>query len=105
MHYETFFDKNETYICITVSISITFYQLFCKVCDNGMYGEDCSKTCGSCINNIQCHHVNGSCLQGCGPGYKGDRCVEGELTMGVAVKRVICFVLQDEGHNCFSTYK
>nr|XP_022299957.1 receptor-type tyrosine-protein phosphatase T-like isoform X2 [Crassostrea virginica] len=43
-------------------------------CDGGMYGQACSKTCGSCINNTQCHHINGSCLQGCGPGHLGDKC-------------------------------
>lgn len=31
-----------------------------------MYGPGCSLTCGACINNTHCHHINGSCLQGCG---------------------------------------
>ena len=52
---------------------------FFAECDGGMYGQDCGNTCGSCINNTQCHHINGTCLhvQGCGPGYKGDKCIEG----------------------------
>uniref|UniRef100_A0A8W8M3E8 protein-tyrosine-phosphatase n=1 Tax=Magallana gigas TaxID=29159 RepID=A0A8W8M3E8_MAGGI len=43
-------------------------------CDGGKYGPGCSLTCGACINNTQCHHINGSCPQGCGPGYKGQQC-------------------------------
>nr|XP_022300663.1 multiple epidermal growth factor-like domains protein 10 [Crassostrea virginica] len=45
-------------------------------CNGGVYGQDCGNTCGSCINDTLCHHVNGSCLLGCGPGYKGDKCTE-----------------------------
>ena len=46
-------------------------------CDGGKYGQDCGNTCGSCINETQCHHINGTCLKGCDPGYKGDKCTEG----------------------------
>ncbi|XP_052678192.1 scavenger receptor class F member 2-like [Crassostrea angulata] len=45
-------------------------------CDSDMYGPGCSLTCGACINNTQCHHINGSCLQGCGPGFYGRKCDE-----------------------------
>lgn len=42
-----------------------------------MYGPVCSQICGACINSTQCHHINGSCLQGCDPGYRGQKCDEG----------------------------
>lgn len=46
-------------------------------CDGGKYGPGCSLTCGACINNTPCHHINGNCLEGCGPGFKGQKCDEG----------------------------
>lgn len=48
--------------------------LFLKGCDNGLYGVDCSKTCGRCLNESHCFHINGSCLTGCDAGYEGDAC-------------------------------
>lgn len=49
---------------------------YSQECDGNKYGPGCSLTCGACINHTQCHHINGSCLQGCGPGYKGQYCDE-----------------------------
>lgn len=39
-----------------------------------MYDLECKQTCGNCKNKEQCHHVNGSCLNGCDSGYYGTRC-------------------------------
>ena len=46
-------------------------------CDIGKYGIGCSKTCGVCLNNETCYHINGTCLRGCAPGYKGIECTDG----------------------------
>ena len=43
-------------------------------CDNGTYGNDCNNTCGHCINDESCFHTNGSCLNGCDPGFTGNIC-------------------------------
>lgn len=51
--------------------------MFRVECDGDTYGQDCSSTCGSCINDTQCHHIYGICLEGCSPGYHGLRCEEG----------------------------
>lgn len=34
-------------------------------------------TCGYCLDTDDCHHVNGTCVMGCEPGYKGDLCKAG----------------------------
>lgn len=39
-------------------------------CPAGLYGEHCSNNCGNCLNNTNCHHVNGTCSEGCEPGYQ-----------------------------------
>ncbi|XP_078328924.1 uncharacterized protein LOC111115260 isoform X3 [Crassostrea virginica] len=50
------------------------------VCDNEMFGQDCNERCGECVGKKQCHHVNGSCFNGCKPGYKGIMCTKEETS-------------------------
>lgn len=40
--------------------------LECKV---GYYGENCSKSCGYCLNEIVCYYVIGICDVECDFGY------------------------------------
>ncbi|XP_062620194.1 multiple epidermal growth factor-like domains protein 11 [Saccostrea cucullata] len=48
---------------------------FCEQdCDGRTYGLGCRLLCGNCFNSKQCHHVNGSCFDGCDAGYKGPLC-------------------------------
>ena len=47
------------------------------VCDGGMFGKHCNETCGKCLNDGLCHHINGSCFNGCDSGYSGINCTEG----------------------------
>lgn len=42
-----------------------------------MYGENCSKSCGNCKNSQQCHHIDGTCMNGCENGYQGSKCHKG----------------------------
>lgn len=46
-------------------------------CDGHKFGQNCSKTCGHCLEKEACHHVNGSCLNGCDLGYHGANCTQG----------------------------
>ncbi|XP_062580036.1 tenascin-like [Saccostrea cucullata] len=46
-------------------------------CDSNMFGKDCSKLCGSCRDETQCHHITGTCHLGCNSGYIGDAYNEG----------------------------
>ena len=48
--------------------------MFYKVCDAGSYGQSCNSTCGQCLDQEPCHHVNGTCIEGCDPGFKGNMC-------------------------------
>ncbi|XP_052271480.1 multiple epidermal growth factor-like domains protein 10 [Dreissena polymorpha] len=47
------------------------------VCNAGSWGEGCQETCGHCIGT--CNPQNGTCNQGCEPGYIGATCMDGGL--------------------------
>ena len=61
------------------------------VCDNGMFGQDCNDRCGKCLGKEQCHHVNGSCINGCKPGYKGIMCTKGSQSLPHWTYWSLCF--------------
>ncbi|KAL5022367.1 hypothetical protein ScPMuIL_001522 [Solemya velum] len=42
-------------------------------CQVTKYGQDCASTCDNCDGGL-CHHVTGSCDQGCTPGWLGSYC-------------------------------
>ena len=46
-------------------------------CTPGSFGYNCSSTCGHCLNNSSCEPANGTCLQGCDPGFKTPLCIVG----------------------------
>ena len=46
-------------------------------CGNNTFGKGCTGVCGHCSENEQCHHINGSCLNGCDPGFRGLKCDQG----------------------------
>lgn len=50
------------------------YNLACK---NGTFGYKCSLRCGNCRGKEHCHHINGTCMNGCDNGYQGLQCNEG----------------------------
>ena len=49
-------------------------------CDNKMFGENCTESCGNCLKSEQCHHINGTCMKGCDRGYQGFNCTEGKFS-------------------------
>ena len=53
------------------------YFHFFSECGNNTYGQGCIGLCGHCSENEQCHHINGSCLNGCDPGFNGLKCDQG----------------------------
>lgn len=59
------------------NVSTLLYKIL--ACDNRTYGTNCSKECGFCFGREQCHHVSGTCLKGCDPGYKAGACKERKL--------------------------
>ena len=59
-------------------MSIVFFVF--SECSLGKYGENCSKNCsGHCKGNNRshCHHIDGSCTEGCEDGWIGLTCEEG----------------------------
>lgn len=52
-----------------------------RICTTGWYGQNCSMECSDhCLDNDTCFHVNGTCLRGCAPGYRGPTCSTGTLS-------------------------
>ena len=47
------------------------------MCSDGTFGQNCTEECGECLGKEQCDHVNGTCVNGCNPGYYGITCTEG----------------------------
>nr|XP_022290416.1 scavenger receptor class F member 2-like [Crassostrea virginica] len=47
-----------------------------KECNGYKYGQDCNLTCGHCLDDKQCHHVNGRCIRGCEVGFEGETCMK-----------------------------
>lgn len=60
-----------------------------------MFGEGCAKRCGHCRNDTctHCNHVNGSCLNGCEAGYKGNHCIDGIYLISKTSKTIKISVL------------
>nr|XP_022308538.1 receptor-type tyrosine-protein phosphatase gamma-like isoform X3 [Crassostrea virginica] len=51
--------------------------VYCQeACNNGTFGHNCSELCGSCVKFGQCHHINGTCLEGCISGFMGSTCTQ-----------------------------
>lgn len=55
-----------------------YFVSLLKGCDDGVFGENCNTSCGRCISSEPCHHINGTCMNGCESGFHGWNCTEGE---------------------------
>lgn len=56
------------------------------VCGNNTRGNDCSKTCGQCLNDTECDAVTGECAEmdgnsRCATGYTGSDCMTREYIL------------------------
>ena len=43
-------------------------------CVQGWFGYNCRKECGYCKDNVTCNFKDGTCRNGCEPGYTTDTC-------------------------------
>lgn len=69
-------------------------------CDHGTFGVHCTDTCGECVGEEPCDPVNGTCLKGCGPGYKGNICIESNIiTFYPIIKRTFDRILNQSLRN------
>lgn len=55
-------------------------------CTDGLFGDMCQNKCGQCSNLSQCHHIDGTCLGGCQPGYISEFCNQCKFTIQLYVK-------------------
>ena len=62
------------------SVDTLSWSFVLIACSNGTYGKECNHTCGYCLDQDECHHINGTCVKGCDPGYLGDLCKTGTYT-------------------------
>ncbi|XP_025107092.1 fucolectin-like [Pomacea canaliculata] len=58
--------------CPVKNLMMCEFQVW--VCEDGTYGTHCLQRCGHCKHNVTCHHINGTCFQGCAPGWTGNMC-------------------------------
>lgn len=68
---------------------------FFSACNKGFYGVDCNEECGHCRDVNKCHHINGTCLNGCAAGFMGNLCLTGSVDMYV-VKMKMKFLTYNE---------
>ena len=59
------------------TITVLCLILIYIACESGTFGRECRELCGKCKGNYTCHHINGTCTEGCIPGYIGLQCDQG----------------------------
>lgn len=59
-------------------------------CMHGYYGENCTKTCGNCLNDETCNNINGTCSDGCSEGFKGNLCITSTIETENVFKIPMC---------------
>lgn len=63
-----------------IVLFINFINLMKQIdlaCPNGYFGRMCLETCGKCLADQICNNVNGTCMDGCNKGFKGNLCKKG----------------------------
>ena len=66
--------KTSCWLQTSLVMMVSRYFFFNIACDPGTYGQRCGKRSGYCWKKENCFHTNGTCLNGCDPGYSGDLC-------------------------------
>ena len=59
------------------------FDLLCLECESGKYGVNCQSTCGNCLVQNQCSHIDGVCSGGCAAGYTGGLCQTSKVKQGI----------------------
>lgn len=79
-------------------------KLIFTECDGGTFGPRCINMCGQCAQNEHCHHINGSCLNGCDPGFYENQCIKSKLCTQYS-KYIHCKYLQETYMLIYNKYK
>lgn len=56
---------------------VNFCFFYIEACSGRTYGDNCSSRCAKCRDMEECHHINGTCMNGCEIGYQGFKCSTG----------------------------
>lgn len=80
----------------------SFFIYYVTVCDGDMYGYNCSILCGKCFESEQCHHVNGTCMNGCDSGYQGEHCTEGNSVVFFEENTIFFYSYVLQKNKCLS---
>ncbi|XP_053389204.1 platelet endothelial aggregation receptor 1-like isoform X2 [Mercenaria mercenaria] len=73
-HCEDVCDKDYG-TCASCSPGWTGIRCNQQVCKDGNYGENCKFNCsGNCKNSGVCRKTDGLCVDGCSPGFDGEKC-------------------------------
>ena len=70
------------------NINVYFYLLIFTECE-GTFGDNCSNSCGFCFGKEHCHPLNGTCMNGCDSGYKGQQCTQSMMFILKGYRRKI----------------
>lgn len=62
---------------------------FFIACSEGYFGENCNSSCGHCLNETACHHINGTCDDECDPGYQAPYCKDGKIYSFLYAKHIL----------------
>ena len=54
---------------------------------------ECKELCGNCSNGDPCHHVDGTCTNGCDTGIYGDKCDKGNAIIKFFQQRLELTIL------------
>ena len=65
----------------SVSFPIYLVAILFTECAKNTYGVECKEMCGNCGNGEPCHHVDGTCPNGCEAGMYGDKCDLGNMRL------------------------
>nr|XP_034318705.1 integrin beta-like protein 1 isoform X5 [Crassostrea gigas] len=58
----------------STDVSIGLCEVEVYACDKRSFGNNCSESCGHCLDVDKCSNINGTCLTGCEAGFQGELC-------------------------------
>lgn len=85
---------SDIYLYYSLGMFKIYHDIFAVVteCTGLMYGQNCNISCGHCIKSDECHHINGTCMNGCNIGYQGLHCTEGKTSEHNVSNTTVIFI-------------
>lgn len=79
--------KNNNYKKAIYRLHIYFVR-FCVACPPSKHGENSSELCGNCFQNLPCNHIDGTCMNGCQEGFRGQLCRTSKSAVSYSSKAI-----------------